>query len=734
MPEPTTIADLLVGLGVKADPNALAMLERFDALTRQATSAVKSFAKVASAGSASIAALGASGAALSPLVDQLSALQERMAALKSAGKVGTVASPSGAPVDRGAEASLRATAKAADQQAAAVEKARAKLETIGASASAVDKVTLAFRREQEAILAAAAATGDDEAAVKALTASEAKHAAALTKIAEGEKKAAENAAKMAMEERRAAQDSSLFGANNIANFAGAMGIAVGVIEQVAKATAVAAASVAALGTALAANSLHVAQDALQVERQADAIGLSTEEYQRAAYAFERYGVQAEKIPELLGKIATKATDAKGGSKDAAAAFKALGVSSSAYLKMKPEQQLAALADGFQKITDPSKRAALASKLLGDEMAKTLVPLLMTGSEGLEELGDQAEDFGLILSEDTIEESKSLTHVWATLTGIATGLQQQLGARLIPILAELGAKLLDWLTVNKDIIDQKFEVVVSDLVVAFDQLSVAGTALSNVFGGLRGFFDSAGKLYDIAAALLSIGKYVAAFTAALYPVTALGAAFTAVGLAVQDFYTYLTGGESIVGTLIDQFGQTDTLLGALIRAFQALGNVAGATFNLLSVAFFAAWTAAAPFRDLLSEIAGIAGGVLLSGIQVLTGALTDFLNVLTTALNGVAGLLGSSGAITGAQAVGATLGTGGAAGAVTAPAAGLLATALAPTSAAPAAQARTVTNTVTIGGATVNGSGLSPAELSAVLQQHSATQARQVQAALIGTEI
>ena len=731
MAESQSVADLFVSLGVKADPGALDTINRFDQFLKSAASSVRSFAKVGTAGAASIAALGASGASLAPLIAGLDALQDRIAALKTSG-IKLPSAPTGATPSAGAEASLRATAKAADQQAASVEKARAKLETIGASASAVDKVTLAFRREQEAILAAAAATGDNDAATKALAASEAKHVAALAKIADGEKKAADNAAKMAMEERKAAQDSSLFGANNIANFTGAMGIAVGVIEQVAKVAAVAAASVVALGTALAANSLNVATNALATQRAADATGLSIEEYQRAAYALERYEVSAEKIPEILGKVATQATNAAAGSKDAAAAMATLGIDSAAYLKMKPAEQLAAVADGFAGISDPSLRAVTATKLLGDEMSRSLLPLLIKGSAGMDALGDSAQAMGLILSEDDVAASQVLTQQWAQLTGMVEGLRTRLGTSLIPVLSDLATRLIDWYDANKDVIDQKFEATVTVLAVAFDDLGLAVAALDRIFGGASGLFEFGDKLLAVTTYVWAVGVAIGAVASG--PVAAIYSAFAVAGLAVQDFYTYLTGGQSVIGTLIDQFGQTDTLLGALIRAFQALGSVAGATFNLLTVAFGAAWDAAAPFRDLLSEIAGIAGGALLVSVQVLTAALTDFLNVLTMGLNGLAGLLGSSGAITGAKAVGATLGTGGAPGLVTAPAAGLLAASLAPTSAPAPISNAGATVQITVGGAQISGLGMSPEQVQSALSQHTDYQNRQIQQALIGANL
>jgi hypothetical protein len=214
--------------------------------------------------------------------------------------------------------------------------------------------------------------------------------------------------------------------------------------------------------------------------------------------------------------------------------------------------------------------------------------------------------------------------------------------------------------------------------------------------------------------------------------------TVVSLAVQDFYTYLSGGTSVIGTVIDQYGQTNTLLGAMIRLFEAVGNVASAAFGLIEVAFMAAWNAAAPFRDLLSDIAGIAGGVVVGALNGVASALTTILDLLTPVINGLATVLGSQAAIGGAQAIGGAAGslaTGGIAGAALAPGAASLASALAPTAPASAPSARgNQTVNVQIAGATINGSGLDEAALTRVLAQPTANQARQTQSSLLGLQV
>ena len=170
---------------------------------------------------------------------------------------------------------------------------------------------------------------------------------------------------------------------------------------------------------------------------------------------------------------------------------------------------------------------------------------------------------------------------------------------------------------------------------------------------------------------------------------------------------------------------------MIRLFQAVGSVAEAAFNLVEVGLTAAWNAAQPLRDVLSGLASVIGGEVVVALDDMAKGLTVVLNLLTPVLNGLASVLGSQGAISGAQGLGTVAGLGpggGLAGTIAQPGATALASALAPTVptyAAPTSKGAGGVQ-ITIGGATVNGTGMSKEEVLATLNQHTDYQMRQVQ--------
>src|SRR5690606_2891011 len=68
-----------------------------------------------------------------------------------------------------------------------------------------------------------------------------------------------------------------------------------------------------------------------------------------------------------------------------------------------QEALFAMADKFKVMEDGPRKAALATKLLGDAGAD-LIPVLNQGSEALREQMKTAEEMGAIMSEELIQKS------------------------------------------------------------------------------------------------------------------------------------------------------------------------------------------------------------------------------------------------------------------------------------------------------------------------------------------
>jgi lambda family phage tail tape measure protein len=128
--------------------------------------------------------------------------------------------------------------------------------------------------------------------------------------------------------------------------------------------------------------------------------------------------------------------------EGSAALKALGVSAvDASGQIRPtEQVLLDLADKFSAMPDGADKAALAIKLFGKE-GMSLIPLLNQGRAGITALMEEAERFGLVINSQTAQAAELLNDNLDRLRAMLEGVQRQIGAAVIPVLADFTEQVI-----------------------------------------------------------------------------------------------------------------------------------------------------------------------------------------------------------------------------------------------------------------------------------------------------
>lgn len=140
----------------------------------------------------------------------------------------------------------------------------------------------------------------------------------------------------------------------------------------------------------------------QLNKTSQKAGLTTQELSRLSYAADLSDVSSETLGKSMTKLSkTLVGAANDGASPAAQAFQQMGVavrnqdgtlrSSSAVL--------ADVAEKFAGYKDGAAKTALATELFGKAGAQ-LIPLLNQGRDGLQQAGDEAERFGLVLDKKT----------------------------------------------------------------------------------------------------------------------------------------------------------------------------------------------------------------------------------------------------------------------------------------------------------------------------------------------
>lgn len=142
-----------------------------------------------------------------------------------------------------------------------------------------------------------------------------------------------------------------------------------------------------------------------LDDMAEKTGISAEKLSELRYAGEAAGTPMEALGSGFSRLAKLMGEAAGGSKDAAAAFKTLGVeykNGDGSLR-DTDEVLGDLADKFAGYEDGAAKAALAQKIFGKSGAE-MIPLLNQGRQGIADLKTEAQQLGAIFGGDLAKEA------------------------------------------------------------------------------------------------------------------------------------------------------------------------------------------------------------------------------------------------------------------------------------------------------------------------------------------
>lgn len=297
------------------------------------------------------------------------------------------------------------------------------------------------------------------------------------------------------------------------------------------------ANAALAGMWLGRASLAQAKAAKEIRMGAQINGVSTASYQRLNYAVETSVGTGVRLSDVLKNLNSNVIKAARGGKDQKVAFQALGIT---YMKTARQVQpadvlLGKVADKFATMKDGAKKSALAAMIFGDA-GTALIPVLNKGSRGLKDLGDEAERFGLVLSDDAIAKAGGLELQWLRTTRMAKGLRDAVVTALLPsfaslvgwmekILARDRLKILGNINSGTKALIANLPKITTTLGQLWQILTFvagAGAGVIKVLGGLSGTFDILSGLFigRVAFSLIRVAALIWGVNGALwaFPVT------------------------------------------------------------------------------------------------------------------------------------------------------------------------------------------------------------------------
>lgn len=160
------------------------------------------------------------------------------------------------------------------------------------------------------------------------------------------------------------------------------------------------------------------------------MGGTAEDASRLRFAFKETGVDADAGAKAIGILSKNLVAGN-------PAFKALGVNvKDATGHVRPfSALLPEIADKFKAMPDGAEKSAMALKLFG-KGGLALLPFLNKGAEGLKELTDRSDKFGLTLSGKDLDALKASKLAHKDWDAAMEGAKVRIGAQLLPMVTKL----------------------------------------------------------------------------------------------------------------------------------------------------------------------------------------------------------------------------------------------------------------------------------------------------------
>ena len=218
----------------------------------------------------------------------------------------------------------------------------------------------------------------------------------------------------------------------------------GLGETLGKISKAAGVALAAIGTAAVAAGKKMYDMAKQtaaagdeIDKESQKLGLSAETYQKLNYALDLSGASISDLSKGVKTITADLAKAQNGVEGSTKKFDALGISvqnTDGTFKSQEEVLLETI-DALAKMDDETQRNAAAQEIFG-KSAQELNPLLNAGADGIKSLMQEAEKFGMVMSNEAVANSAAFNDSLDRLSGTMDGLRNRMIADLLPGLTQI----------------------------------------------------------------------------------------------------------------------------------------------------------------------------------------------------------------------------------------------------------------------------------------------------------
>lgn len=313
----------------------------------------------------------------------------------------------------------------------------------------------------------------------------------------------------------------------------------------------------------------------EVAKGSQRIGESIPKYQELVYVAGQSGVGIGELESSIGRLNKGiAMAAAGKNKDLASLFDKAGISMrgvNGQLRSGADL-LPEVADLFARNGNAATQARMGNAIYGKSW-QALAPLLQGGSEGIKQLQERYKQLGLEVDASAIKAGEAFGDQMDDLQQVTKSYGNTIMTKLVPVLAPLLEKTIQWAVANRAVITTRITAFVTDFAQAMEKVNWQA-----VIDGVSGFFEGLKSLVDWLGgsrnALIVLVVFMNA-SAILAFVELFGHVFKLGGALWTLAFTQIPASIAAMGGLQAAMGAAAFKVGTLLGLMIKVGALAGA---------------------------------------------------------------------------------------------------------------------------------------------------------------
>lgn len=332
-----------------------------------------------------------------------------------------------------------------------------------------------------------------------------------------------------------------------------------------------------------------ANTATEIDQLTKRLNVNTEAFQAAAFAAKSFGIEQDQLADGMKELSMRAGEFALDGKANADAFGEIGITQAQVKQYgnNIEGLFRLVRNKLSEVKEQGKRQFLADALFGGGLADVGGEFFSQTSENIAALQKQARESGLVISQENLDMAREYTREMDSLQARIKGLWNIVASNLLPVFTRITRQMKEFFDLHGDEIVNGLTAAINGLIASIKYLGIAAAiAMPYLIGSAA--IASWTKLIALTKTLtgafltMRTGALLAWAAAAAGPVL-VGLAIGALILAIQDVYTYFTGGDSVTGRIIESFKGMDTSIrgiwdGIVDYIIGALGRIDKAIYN------------------------------------------------------------------------------------------------------------------------------------------------------------